>query len=68
MFAAMIMLLLCCTLRATCMCARVVAEKLKILAENRKKNEILAVFICFSPQNTCRDGFYHLYIAPSVDD
>jgi hypothetical protein len=37
--------------------------KIEILAENDKKNEKMADFICISQQNTCSDDFYHLYIA-----
>jgi len=37
--------------------------KNEILAQIDKKNEILAVFMLFSQQNTCSDDFNHLYIA-----
>jgi len=44
----------------------ILRKKFVNYADNDKKNEKMAVFICVLQQNTCSDDFYHLYIASSV--
>jgi len=44
----------------------ILCKKIENSADNDKKNENLAVFMCVLQQNTCSDDFYHLYIASSV--
>ena len=44
----------------------VLCKKIVNSAENYKKNEKMADFMCVLQQNTCSDDFYHLYIALSV--